>query len=331
MVKRCLATALVLSFLVLNIFSLFGCSPQRKEGDLQIVCSIFPLYDWVREITADVEGVEVTLLIQNGTDAHSYQPTAEDLIRIASCDLLVYVGGTSEAWIEETAQKNPSDTRKTVELMGIQGITLREISAESHEDHGHDHDHEHSAGGVDEHLWLSLENASLAVGEIAKTLREMIGDEEKQARIEENATAYCESLETLDGEFRTLAAEYPQSTVLFADRFPFVYLTEEYGIGYVAAFRGCSTDAEAGFDTILRLADAIDENSLHCIVVTETSDSSLAESVRRATKNKDQRIVVMHSLQALTLADAEKGVSYRTIMEENLEILKEVLDNKPIS
>ncbi len=324
--KRGLTVALAVLLIVATLLTSFGCSSPKKDERLQIVCSVFPVYDWVRRVTADLEEIEVTLLIQNGTDAHSYQPSAEDLVRIASCDLLVYVGGVSEAWIAQTAQKHPSDERREVSLVDLQGITLREISAESHE--AHDHDHDHETGEADEHLWLSLQNARVAVEAIAEALREMTESEETRERLEENAEKYCAELASLDGEFRSLAAEYPKARVLFADRFPFVYLFEEYGIDYVAAFRGCSTDAEADFDTILRLARVIDEDELAWIVVTETSDASLAQSVRRATQKQNQSIAVMHSLQALTLADAQNGVSYQGVMEENLRTLRIVLENK---
>ena len=324
MLKRILAVFLSAFFVLL---SFGGCGGVKKGEKLTVVCSVFPLYDWARTITAGAEGVEVILLVKNGSDAHSYQPTAEDMIHIASCDLLLWVGGESEGWIGQALGKNPAEGRRSLCMQEIEGVTLREISDESQE---HDHEgHDHADGTTDEHLWLSPNNALAMARAITEALAEAEGEQE--ALFRDNFSDYEKKLLVLDTKFSTLAAQYENGFLLFADRFPFVYLTEEYGIGYVAAFRGCSTDAEAGFDTILRLADAIDENSLHYIVVTETSDSSLAESVRRATKNKDQRIVVMHSLQALTLADAEKGVSYRTIMEENLEILKEVLDNKPIS
>ncbi len=323
MLKRILAVFLSAFFVLL---SFGGCGGVKKGEKLTVVCSVFPLYDWARTITAGAEGVEVILLVKNGSDAHSYQPTAEDMIHIASCDLLLWVGGESEGWIGQALGKNPAEGRKSLCMQEIEGVTLRKISDETGEEHDHE-GHDHADGTTDEHLWLSPNNALAMARAITEALAEAEGEQE--ALFRDNFSDYEKKLLALDTKFSTLAAQYENGFLLFADRFPFVYLTEEYGIPYAAAFHGCSTDAEADFDTILRLAKIADERGLCYLVTTESSDGSLAESVRRATTAKDQTVVVMDSMQSVTLSGAESGVNYLSVMEENLKILERVLSNKP--
>ena len=199
------------------------------------------------------------------------------------------------------------------------------------DEHPHDHEegtgegeeHEHEEGELDEHVWLSLKNASLFVKEIAKTLSAL--DEAKKETYTANAEAYCGQLEALQKDYEVAAAAAGTKTLLFGDRFPFLYLTKDLGLDYFAAFKGCSAESEASFETIVFLAGKADELGLKVIIKTESSDGKLAETIRQTSQAKDQTILTLDSLQSVTKARAEEGISYLSVMKSNLEVLKEAL------
>ncbi len=314
--------------LLLLLPCIIACSDRSDTEGLTVVCTVFPFYDWAVNIVGDMDGAEVILLIDNGTDAHSYQPSAEDIVRIRQADLVVYAGGESDAWIEEALSQSREKEGQALRLYDAEGVTLRHISQESVlsayeeeacEEHGHAHDHE--ATDIDEHIWLSLGNAAACVRAMTEAF--CIKDENNAAGYRNNAEEYLARLQSLRESYAGFAEQANGMTLLFADRFPFVYLAEEYGLGYLAAFRGCTTDTDADPDTIIRLARAADERGLSVIFVTESSDKALAEAVRRATAAKDQQIVSLDSLQSVTAADREAGVTYFSVMEKNLEILRQ--------
>lgn len=324
--------ALVLCVL-LTVGALTGCAQREKDETLRIVCTIFPLYEWTRGIVGDAEGVEVILLIDNGTDSHSYQPTTEDIVHVMSADLVLYVGSQNESWVERTLSRREDGAYTAMDMRYAEGVTLRNISAESivatddghSHGHGHGHEHGHTHGSTDEHLWLSLRNA-VACGEaITRTLCAL--DEEAAEDYRARWGEYSRKLLELDQAYAETLTSAQSPTMLFADRFPFVYLAEDYGIRYVAAFEGCTTEADASPATILHLAEHADEWGLRYIFVTESSDGELASSVRRATRRKDQEIVVLDSMQNLTASRIEAGETYLGIMERNLKTLQTVFSS----
>jgi zinc transport system substrate-binding protein len=284
---------------------------------VRIVCTVFPFYDWVRNVVGDVTGVEVLWLADNGSDLHSFQPSASDMVQVASADLVIYVGGTSDAWIGDAIDNG---TKKGgMPLSSVEGVVLRPVSAESGHSHKDGHHHEE-----DEHLWLSLRNAATCVEEITRRLCELDGDYAEIYRA--NAEKYLTELCSLDASFAQMVAEVGENPrLLFADRFPFVYLTEDYGIEYRAAFSGCTTDVDADFSTVIDLARAVDEWGLRYVMTTDGSDRSLAESVIRATVSKDAGILSMESMQAVRAEDAENGLTYLSAMERNLSVLRQAL------
>lgn len=311
--------------------SLTGCSADQDEDKLTIVCTVFPLYDWVMKLVNTNQNAEVILLADNGTDLHSYQPSAEDIVQMNTCDLLIMVGGTSDTWVTKALYMG-EELPRVCRISDLEGITLREISAESLiadcedeacEDTDHDHGHDHGAESVDEHLWLSLKNAAVACDAITRELCEL--DETNLELYQANLASYLASLETLDRSYTELVAEVENPTVLFADRFPFVYLMEDYGVRYAAAFRGCTTDTDADFETIRRLAAKVDEWHLSSMLVTESAVTGLADQIRANTRDKNQSILVMNSLQTVTKKELESGVSYLGIMTDNLDVLREAL------
>lgn len=323
--RKRLMTSVSLLLLCALMLSLCGCGSKDGEDDkLKIVCTLFPQYDWVRNIVGDTDGVEMSLLIQNGTDPHSYQPTAADIMEISDCDMIIYVGADSDRWVQEAlARANNEDTVK-IALTEIQGMTLHNVSSASHshgehEEHGHEgHDH----GALDEHLWLSLSNAVVAIEHIAVELAVLDPDNSNDYMI--NTALYKSALTELDGRYRTAVNSAATRFMLFADRFPFVYLLSDYGVDFSAAFEGCTTDVDAGFDTVLRLINEAAEHDVGYIAVTETSDKALARTVADSSK-KDIEIIVMDSLQSVSEKQLEGGISYLGVMESNLDALSVAL------
>lgn len=309
-------TALCLALLLLCL-PLCACGTKKNEARVTVVCTVFPIYDWVRNIVGETDGVRVLWLADNGSDLHSYQPSAEDMIDIATADLTVFVGGASDSWVRD-AVKN-SSSGEGMALSEIDGVTLRAVSRES----GHTHDGEEESDHhheTDEHLWLSLKNAAAAVRAICEKLCEL--DESCAETYRLNADRYLAQINAWDQRYSELNAS--SLYLIFADRFPFVYLTEDYGMEYQAAFSGCTTDTDADFSTVIRLAEAADRHQARCILVTESSDQSLAQSVIRATQSKNQTVAVMNSLQSVTAAQCADGVTYLSVMEENFETLRQI-------
>lgn len=302
--KKGIAAILVL---LLLFVPLYGCGKQdAREGEdtLKIVSTVFPSYDWVREILGkEAKKADLSLLVKNGVDLHSYQPSVEDLVMISECDLFIYVGGTSDGWVEDALHASQNPDQIAVDLLQVLGL---------------DGDTE-----ADEHVWLSLKNAKVLCAHIADQLSAL--DPERAQTYADNLAAYTEQLETLDVQYEKMVDNAEGDTVVFGDRFPFRYLFDDYGIHCFAAYAGCSAEAEVSFDTVITLAEKIDALGLSCILVPETSDKSLAQTILQSTKDKNQEILVMDSMQSVTEDQMEEGITYLSGMESNLAVLEYAL------
>ena len=238
---------------------------EETDKKLNIVTTIFPEYDWTRVILGDrADDVNLTMLLDNGTDLHSFQPAVKDIMKVSSCDLLIYVGGESDQWIEDALESAQNKDMKTINLMEVLGDSIKEeetVEGMQESDHDHDHDHEdEEEKEYDEHVWTSMRNAEVICDAIAETLEEM--DPENKEIYQSNAETYKEKLSALDEEYQEKVDSAKQKTLIFADRFPFRYLVDDYGISYYAAFSGCSAESEASFKTITFLAGKVDELGL---------------------------------------------------------------------
>lgn len=312
---------------VLSLGLLAGCAggeaPEEKTG-LRIVATIFPLYDWTRQILGErAKEAELTLLMDNGVDLHNFQVTAGDIVKLSNCDLFLYVGGESDAWVEDTLAQVQNDRLVALDLMELLGDQAREEEHIEGMQEEEEQEEEEDGLGYDEHVWLSLKNAAFFCQQIAQTLGQI--DEGNRAVYEQNAQSYIAKLQALDEDYQAAVEAAPRDTLLFGDRFPFRYLAADYGLHYYAAFSGCSAETEASFETIAFLAGKVDELDLDVILRIESSDGSIPETIRQTSAAKDQKILVMDSLQAKTAADAENGVDYLAVMESNLSVLKEAL------
>lgn len=302
-----------------------GQSPDANGQKLSIVTTVFPVYDWIRNVTGDVEDVEITYLLDNSVDLHSYQPTVSDMMKISKADLFVYVGGESDKWVRDALKKTTNQKQISLNLMEALGDRAREEEfIEGMEDPGEEDEGEEEEGPeYDEHVWLSLKNAKTLVDEIAKKLSE--ADPGHAASYEANAKAYGEKLTLLDTRYATAVMAASVKTAVFADRFPFLYLFKDYGLTYYAAFMGCSAETEASFETVKFLANKVDELSVRYIFTIETSDQKIAKTVRDTTAAKDQEILTVNSLQSITAEKEQSGVTYLSVMEENLAVFEKAL------
>lgn len=354
--KRTIVASITVSSLVFS-----GCSTtsspntqaNEKETDkIQIVCTTYPQYDWTKQLIGEEnENIALTYLLENGVDVHSYQPTAKDIATIADSDLVIYVGGTSDGWVKEAVEQSNNDEIKTISFFDVLGddVKREEIIDGMEHDHSHEEDthnheedessheelhnlegdgHNHEVveeqGEYDEHVWLSLKHAKTMVETIEQELEAL--DMEHASIYKENCQRYIEKLDQLDKQYEEVVSTAKRKTVLFADRFPFRYLVDDYGLEYYAAFPGCSADTEASFETIIYLAERIKEEKLPVVLVLENSDTKVASTVISNTKEKKEQILTMNSIQSVSAREIEEGFSYLSTMEKNLEVLKQALN-----
>lgn len=472
---------------------------DNNDKQMKVVTTIFPEYDWVKEIAGDeVSDMDLTMLLDNGVDLHSYQPTADDIMKISDCDLFIYVGGESDAWVEDALKEAVNKDMQVINLLDVLKDSIKTeeampgMQAEEGHNHGYSHfddsdvqdrtlsdwdgdwqsvypylqdgvfdevmekkaengdktaeeykeyyengyktdvsqitidaenntmcfvkngvaskatyeykgyqiyDYESGSRGVryffeatdgdadapkyvqfsdhgiapgkaehfhiyagndgfdalseemenwptyypadlsgteiaedmleheekeyDEHVWLSLKNAQTLCKAIAEALE--TADPDHKDTYAANVDAYLEKLSSLDSKYQDAAANASQKTLLFGDRFPFRYMVDDYGLKYYAAFAGCSAESEASFETISFLAKKVDELGLKNIMTIENSDQKIAKTIRDNTKDKDQEILSLDSMQSTTSEDVQNGTTYLSVMESNLDVLKKAM------
>lgn len=333
--KKLISILLVTVMVILGISACGQKNPSAKDSTtekntdkkIKVVTTIFPEYDWVKEIAGDAgENMEITMLLDNGVDLHSYQPTTADLAKVSDCDLFIYVGGESDAWVDGALKEAVNKNMKVINLLDVLGESVKEeevkegMEAEEEED---EEDSQEEEPEYDEHVWLSLKNAKVLTQAIADSLCE-IAKEHKDI-YSENEKSYEEKLDTLDKEYQETVDAASKKTLLFGDRFPFRYMVDDYGLDYYAAFVGCSAETEASFKTIKFLAEKVDELELKNVMTIEKSDQKIAKTIIDNTKNKDQNILTLDSMQSTTSEDVKNGTTYLSVMENNLNVLKEAL------
>ena len=318
-------------------------SNKTSDNQIKVVTTIFPEYDWVREIAGgEISHIDVTMLLDDGVDLHSYQPTAEDIMKISDCDLFIYVGGESDTWAEDALKEAANKDMRVINLLEVLGNSVKteemvegmqEQDEEEHGDEDHNDeehgDNEHGEDGheheeeKDEHVWLSLRNAEILCETIADELAAI--DPENAEIYEQNEKTYAEKLNELEQKFQETVNAAKQQTLLFGDRFPFRYLVDDYGLSYYAAFVGCSAETEASFETIFFLAKKVDELKLPCVLTIEGAQHKIAETIVQNTAEKNQKVLTMDSMQSTTSKDVENGTTYLSVMEQNLSVLKQAL------
>ena len=362
---------LIMYLLLLFAVSVSGCGGSEKgvakKADgvgtgvpkLKIVTTVFPEYSWTKEILGGTDkDVEVTLLARKGVDMHSYQPSAEDIMRIANSDLFIYVGGESDAWVDKALKESANPKRRVINLMKLMGSRVKvEEEAEGMEKHDHhdhhdtdnhnkdkhdhdkdkhDHDkdkhehdkdkHHHGEAEYDEHVWLSLKNAEIACKSITDELAAL--DPKNAQTYRANYETYSKKLKALDAQYKDAVEKAPVKVVLFGDRFPFRYLADDYGLKYYAAFKGCSAETEASFETVAFLAKKTDELKLTAVLTIEGRQHKLAQTIVVNTQAKNQKVLTLNSMQAMPEDEIKKGGTYLSVMEDNLKVLRTALQTQ---
>ena len=326
--KRFFSCLLALFLLVFTLSMLASCKDSELysegEGDLKVVCTIFAPFEFAREVGGD--RITVTLLQDNGADLHNYTPTSATLEALATADVFIYIGGESdEKWVSDAISASGNADLVTVRLMDCVETIHAELENDwlehDHSEHEHEHDENdgHTHGG-DEHIWTSPKNVIKIVEEIRKAFTEK--DFEGASTYEANTKAYTARLNELDGKFAAAAKNATTHLIVFADRFPFVYLMHDYAIPYKAAFSGCSTEVNASFETQIGLISAVKENKLRYVITIEGDNKTLAKTIVNET---GCAILALNSMQSITRSDIENGADYIEIMTQNLEVIREAL------
>lgn len=329
---------------------------KGNSNKISIVCTTFPQYDWVKNILGEeAERFNVTLLLDNGVDMHSYQPAVKDIATAGSSNLFIYVGGESDTWVEDALKEAKNKDLKAINLMETLGNSVKEEEVvegmqEERESLGHSHEksskekqeqtqkesHENSQEingqkeaadeepEYDEHIWLSIRNAEIMVKNIEKAIEQLDSDNAKVYQT--NAENYIKKLDTLDKQYANTIQNAKYKAILFGDRFPFRYMADDYDLKYYAAFAGCSAETMAGFETVTFLAKKADELRLPVILTIENSDGRIAEAVKSNTTKKNQKILAMNSLQSVTKEQIADDITYLQVMQENLSVLSEALN-----
>ncbi len=297
----------ILLFALLTAINFSACGNDKpaQNNKIKVVATIFPIYDWTREIIGDNQNFELTLLMDSGVDLHSFQPSAQDMMKISDCDVFIYVGGESDEWVDDALKNSKNKNKVVVNLMDALG---NKILQENHDGHIEN----------DEHIWLSLKNAQILCDAIENSLEKAAPDDNSD--LKKNLDAYKSELAALDKKYSEIIAASHGKILLFGDRFPFRYLTDDYGLKYFAAFAGCSAESEASFQTIKFLAEKVDEFNLPCVMTIEGTNHKIAETIIANTAQKNQKILILNSMQSKI--DSE---TYLSIMEKNLSVLKEAL------
>lgn len=296
-----------------------GCSGKKPEdGKLKIITTIYPVYEWVRRVTEGTQNTDVSLLLNKGVDMHSFQPTTKDIVNISSCDVFVYVGGESDEWVGDVLRDASNKNMLTLNLMDALGSLAREEEAVE----GMQGEEEEADGEAeyDEHIWLSLKNASVLTSYIAEKLGEK--DAANKSAYDNNAKKYTADLNALDSRYAEAVKTAKHDTLIFADRFPFRYMMADYNLKYYAAFSGCSAESEASFKTLVFLADKLKELQLDKLMILDGSDGKIARAVMDTAGAKNVEILTLNSMQS----EIGESDSYLGIMENNLTVLQQALN-----
>ena len=332
-VKIISAIAICAVIIGVSTLAVILLAKNRSQQNAKIISSSFAGYDFARAVTGDPS--QVSMLLKPGAEMHSYEPTPDDIKKLKESALFIYIGSESEHWIEDLVANNEIPADKTLRLMDLVETKLEDHShgdedyaheeknhTHNDKDHAHgDEDHTHDDGGHthdDEHIWTNPVNAMKLVEGIKNRLSELAP--ERSSEYNKNATAYNERLSVIDQKIRDVVADSDKKELIFADRFPFRYLVDEYGLKYTAAFPGCSEQTEASSNTIARLIDKIKSSNIKVILKIELTSDKLAKIIANETGAK---ILELNAAHNISQKDFDKGVTYADIMEKNIKVLKE--------
>lgn len=339
---------LIILAAAMAVFPLLGCgnraasSTAQPAGSsapsvqashrLKIVTTIFPQYDFAREITGG--NADVAILLPPGTESHTYEPAPQDIISIQNADLFIFVGGESDVWIDDILDSMEEKAPKTLKLMDCVTTVEEELveGMESDHDHAHededrdhaedaDHDHEREETEYDEHIWTSPANAVQIVRSMTETISAL--DTVNADIYAKNADAYVQKLTALDNDFAQVVKTAARKTIIVGDRFPFRYFADEFGLDYYAAFSGCSSETEASAATVAFLTDKVKAENIPAVLYIEFSNHKIADSIAEATGAKT---LLLHSCHNVSKDEMQAGASYLSLMQKNVETLRQALN-----
>jgi zinc transport system substrate-binding protein len=318
------------------LIALFGCAQVNTSADggengLSIVTTIFPPYDFARAI-ADGKA-DVTMLIDPGTEVHTFDPTPEDIIKIQNADVFIYIGGENDAWVDQVLESMDVSGKtilrlidavtpveeETVEGMQSDHDHAHEEEAHAHEEEAREHEEEHHHG-YDEHIWTSPKNAISMINYIADALGRI--DEDNAESYTQNAADYTAQIAKVDEQIQSIVDASQTKLLVVADRFPFRYLADEFGLDYRAAFSGCTSESEASARTLAYLIDTVKEKDINFVYYIEFSNQAVAKAVSEQT---GAEMLLLHSCHNVTREDFKAGVTYLKLMQDNAENLEKGL------
>lgn len=292
--------------------------PPEDSGRLQIVATVFPAYDFARSAAGEL--ADVTLLLPPGAESHSYEPTPADILRVQRCDLFIYLGGESDAWVDTilSAIQPQGETLRMIDCVDLlEEETVEGMQGGRGHDHGEDHDHLGEVIGMDEHIWTAPRNAAAVTRTIGERLAAL--DPAHAGDYAAGAESYALELEALDWEFAAFFDHLPDRTIVFGDRFPLLYFAEAYDLDYYAAFPGCGAQTEPSAATVAFLTEKVREEQLPAVWYIEFSNHLVADSIAEAAGVETAQF---HTCHNVSRADLEAGATYLSLMQANLETLR---------
>lgn len=315
--KRAAALALALILICVTVSGCEKPAADQADGKLNVVATIFAPYDFVHQIAG--ERVNLKMLITPGAESHSFEPTPQDMIAIQNCDVFLYVGGENDEWVRKILDSVDTESMELLPLMECVDVVEEELAPGmegGEEPHGQD-GHE----GGDEHVWTSPKNAVKIAERVADTLCRADPDHSEEYRT--RAESYVQKLKELDRKFEQVVSDSARKTIVFGDRFPFRYLADAYGLTYYAAFPGCATETEASAATIAFLVKTIREEGIPVVFHMELSNEKMADTLCEATGAQKR---LLHACHNVSREDFQNGETYLSLMERNVEELKEALN-----
>lgn len=302
--------ALIISVLISTTL-ITGCTTQQTDdGKIDIVSTIFPQYDFAREIAGDKANLK--MLIQPGGDSHSYEPTPQDIISIQEADVFLYIGGKNDAWVDDILNSIDTTDIQIVKLIDCVELTCADEGEINEDEHNHEYD---------EHIWTSPLNAQKMVREISTAICN--ADPENADTYNANTTIYLNKLLDLDNSFKDVVKNSKRTELVFGDRFPLIYFTKDYGLKYYSAFPGCSAESEPSASTIANLTDIVKKKNIPVVLKIELSNSSVADTIASETSTE---VLTFYSCHNLSKTQFDDGESYISMMTENVQTLKTALN-----
>lgn len=323
--KKFLSFALSLFIVFTTLFTLTSCSSEKNEskndsGKISVVTTIFPYYDFTRSIAGDK--ADIKLLLSPGSEPHSYEPSPSDIVAIENCDIFIYNGGESDEWVESVLDSIENKNMKVMRMMDY--VDLLYEQSVDHDEHEHEdgdgHEHEHGEE-YDEHIWTSVKNAEKLTNAIYDEL--CVSDFANKAAYSSNRDSYLSKLQALDSEISDIVSNAKRNTVVFGDRFPFLYLVTDYSLEYECAFPGCSSETEPSISTVTHMIDFTRENKIPVVFYLEFSNGKVAKLISEDTGAKTMLFSSCHNVTKDEFAD---GATYISLMEQNENALKEALN-----